>query len=99
MSCVYEAEPVSFSCVLAVVNDVRTGAVTVDTVRKILKQVDSGLAQFGQRQPVGVSSLAEDDLLASIEQQCSMKGDVIEYIKLLPQLLQLLNLVINMRTV
>ena len=96
MSCVYEAEPVSFSCVLDVVNDVRTGNVTTETARKILKQVDSGLAQFGKPKPIGLTNIEEIELLDAIESRCSMESkgtDIL--VDLLPLLLQLLTLVLN----
>mgnify|MGYP006370991091 FL=1 len=102
MSCVYEAEPLSFSCVLSAIGDVRNGTVTADTVRKILKQIDSAVAQFGMPKPVGVSSLSDEEVLTSLEQQCAVKGtlsDLAEYATLIPQLLQFLVIAMNIKTI
>lgn len=96
MSCVYEAEPVSFSCILDVVSDVRKGTVTVETARKIIKQVDGGLAQFGMPKPIGYKALPEEDLLKEVEDQCKVEG--IDWssklTQMLPLLLQLLQIVL-----
>ena len=96
MSCVYEAEPVSFSCILDVVSDVRSGKVTVETARKIIKQVDGGLAQFGMPKPVGYKALPEEDLLKEVEDQCKVEG--IDWssklAQMLPLLMQLLQIVL-----
>lgn len=96
MSCVYEAEPVSFSCILDVVSDVRSGKVTVETARKIIKQVDGGLAQFGMPKPVGFKALPEEDLLTAVEDACKVEG--IDWssklVQMLPLLMQLLQIVL-----
>lgn len=96
MSCIYEAEPVSFSCILDVVSDVRKGTVTVETARKIIKQVDGGLAQFGMPKPVGVKALPEEDLLTMIEDQCKMEGIgwSSKLAQMLPLLMQLLQIIL-----
>ena len=94
-SCVYEAEQLSFSCVLDVVNDVRTGNITTETARKILKQVDSGLAQFGRPDPVGVAAMSEDELLNQIESKCVVQGTANVVVTLLPLLIKLLEIVIK----
>lgn len=94
-SCVYEAEQLSFSCVLDVVNDVRTGNITTETARKILKQVDAGLAQFGRPDPVGVAAMSEDELLNQIESKCVVQGTANVVVTLLPLLIKLLEIVIK----
>lgn len=92
----YDAEPVSFSCVLDVVNDVRTGEISTETARKILKQVDAGLAQFGKPNPIGYKSMAETDLLNEVESKCTVgSADENILVDLLPLLLQLLTLVMH----
>lgn len=96
MSCVYEAEPVSFSCILDVVNDVRSGKVTTETARKIIKQVDAGLAQFGLPKPIGVRALPQDELLSEVENMCSVEGIdwSAKLAQMLPLLLQLLQIIL-----
>lgn len=96
MSCVYDAEPVSFTCILSVVSDIKDAKVTVETARKVIKQIDAGLAQFGAPKPVGVASLSDDEMLSRIEELCSTSGikDVLiekaieELLVLLPKLLE-----------
>ena len=68
--CLYQPEPASLECILEVVKDVRNGDITSTTVRKVLKQVDSGLAAFGRPEPV-VGTLSEEDLLAQLEAACT----------------------------
>ena len=102
MSCVYEAEPLSFSCILDAVKDVRSGTVSTETVRKILKQVDAGLAQYGKPKPVGVSSVSDEELLDQLEQSCTVSGkleDLVDYATMLPQLIQFLVIALNMKTI
>lgn len=94
----YDAEPVSFSCVLSVISDIREGNVSVDTARKVLKQIDAGLAQFGVPKPIGVRALSDDDMLSNVEQLCSVSGladtaleEVVkQLITYLPQLLDMI---------
>ena len=96
MSCMYEAEQVSFSCILDVVSDVRKGTVTTETVRKIIKQIDGGLAQFGMPKPVGVKALPEDELLSQVENMCTVEGIdwSAKLAQMLPLLLQLLQILL-----
>jgi len=96
MACVYEAEPVSFSCVLDVVSDIRAGSVSTLTARKVLKQVDAGIAQFG-RPPVGMAALSEEALLDAIEGCCVVEGSSAsdKITELLPLLIQLLKLIMS----
>lgn len=96
MSCMYEAEPLSFSCVLSAIGDVRNGTVTADTIRKILKQIDSAVAQFGMPKPVGVKALPEDELLSQVENMCTVEGIdwSAKLAQMLPLLLQLLQILL-----
>lgn len=50
MSCVYNVEELSFPCIMEIVSDIRSKDITVLTFRKVLKQLDSGLAKFGDRE-------------------------------------------------
>lgn len=90
MSCLYSPEPLSFECVMEIVNDFRAGDLSTTTVRKLLKQIDSGLAAFGM--PVTVATdLEKSEVLDRIEEltkQPSTAGINIELIMLLIKLLK-----------
>lgn len=46
MTCVYVADDISFPCIMDIVHDVREGNINTTLVRKVLKQLDSGLSKF-----------------------------------------------------
>jgi len=77
MSCVYTPEPVSIPCIIEIINDFRTGQPVVNTIRKIMKQVDSGLALFGKPDST-ILPLSTDltELVNSLEQTVGELDDV-----------------------
>lgn len=66
MSCVYPQETVSIPCLIEVINEVRSGTITTVTIRKALKQVDTGLALFGK--PSGDIVTLSADLPGLVDQ-------------------------------
>lgn len=58
MACTYQAEQVSIPCIIEIINEVRNKSVNATTVRKILKQVDAGIAIFGK--PEDISTMSTD---------------------------------------
>ena len=75
---------------MEIVNDVRSADVSTTTVRKLLKQIDGGLAAFGT--PVGTAAdLSQEDTLNRIEvlvKEPSAQGINMELILLLIKLLK-----------
>jgi hypothetical protein len=45
-TCVYESDDISFPCIMDIVHDVREGNINTTLIRKVLKQLDAGLAKF-----------------------------------------------------
>lgn len=70
--CIYEGEPLSFPCIMSIINDVRSGTVGLKTVRKAIRQVDNGIAMLaGDDADVNFassSSPAGSDLTAICDQ-------------------------------
>ena len=104
MSCVNDnPTPPSFTCLLEIVNDVRSGAPVMLTVRKVLCQLDGALAQFGDDTVTLLSaelvnkSLDVTDVCDEIENICknpnldpavsAMNPVIAELLKILLQLL------------
>ena len=69
--CTYEAEPISFPCVLEIVNDVRGGKLGAPTFRKLIKQIDSGLALLGGGEDDEVLVVGGEAPPASTEEVCA----------------------------
>lgn len=102
MSCVYDPEELSFPCIMEIINDVRSGNVSTTTVRKVLKQVDSGLAKFSSP-PSTLSVLDEDEICDELEALANNQADRADvgamslegYMKALSLLLSLLELLLG----
>ena len=74
MACVYPAEPIDFSCIVQIIAEVRGGSVTATTVRKLLKQIDSGIALFGTPQVGLPTAMGTDSLCDRIEEFVPIPG-------------------------
>lgn len=66
--CVNEPQDLSFPCIMSIVSDVRSGNITTETFRKVLKQVDNGLAKFGKPDASILSIESEQEVCDKIEQ-------------------------------
>ena len=67
-NCLRPVTPLSFTCIMTIVNKFRAGEVDVTLGRMILQQIDSGLAQFGSLPPEPEVTIQEEQLGAVCEE-------------------------------
>lgn len=100
-ACVSEGGSVSFECILSAISDVRSGNVGVNTVRKLIKQVDNALSSFSGTEddpsgPFGsVPSYGIDGLCDEVESQCKSFSGAAEPAGINPALASLLALLLK----
>lgn len=72
--CVDPGGEVSFACILSAVSDIRNGNFSVNTIRKLIRQVDNALAiTAGDSGSVALAAAPEgiSELCDAVEQNCS----------------------------
>lgn len=65
--CVYPAEPMSLECVFSIWSDASTGNFGALSIRKLLKQIDCGVAQFGKPEVGTLTSMNKEEILKEIK--------------------------------